>query len=114
MSKGDSVTVVVDLGNETQEHVFIAEKNGREFEITIKQGALIVTEQTMRGGRVVRTARFMASRVVSCIEEPIEEEETVAIGVSEPTRLPMMAEGGLVGPGTLDYLPVTRTDAEGG
>lgn len=98
MSKGDSVTVVVDLGGVTQEHQFVATKNGREFEVTIKQGSLIVTEQTMRGGRVVRTARFMASRVVSCIEEPIEEEETVTIGVEEPTRLPMMDGPGLVAP----------------
>lgn len=93
MSRGDSVTVVVDLGNgASAEHQFVADKNGRKFEVVIKTGQLIVQELTMRGEHVVRTARFMAARVISCIEEPIEEDEHV----SEPTRLgPMFADSGI-------------------
>jgi hypothetical protein len=47
----------------------IATRAGRRVEISQGRGVIEVTEVT-RGGTPVRTARFMASRVITLVEHP--------------------------------------------
>ena len=67
--KGDSVEIVVEAGSETRTYSIEATRAGRRVEVTHGRGLVEVTEVT-RGGTPVRTARFMASRVVSLVEHP--------------------------------------------
>jgi len=70
--KGDRVEVVVDVGEGVQRFDILATKAGRRVEITNSRGSVEVTEVT-RSGRAVRTARFMAARVVAVVEHPAED-----------------------------------------
>jgi hypothetical protein len=72
--KGDRVEVVVDVGDGVQRFDIRATRAGRRIEITNSRGAVEVTEVT-RSGRAVRTARFMAARVVAVVEHPAEDAE---------------------------------------
>jgi hypothetical protein len=72
--KGDRVEVVVDVGGGVQRFDILATKAGRRVEITNSRGSVEVTEVT-RSGRAVRTARFMAARVVAVVEHPAEDAE---------------------------------------
>lgn len=72
--KGDRVEVVVDVGEGVQRFDILATKAGRRVEITNSRGSVEVTEVT-RSGRAVRTARFMAARVVAVVEHPAEDAE---------------------------------------
>jgi len=72
--KGDRVEVVVDVGEGVQRFDILATKAGRRVEITNSRGSVEVTEVT-RSGRAVRTARFMAARVVAVVEHPAEDSE---------------------------------------
>jgi hypothetical protein len=67
--KGDRVEVVVDAGDTTRQYEIAATRAGRRVDTTIRRGVVEVTEGT-RGGTPVRTARFMASRVLALIEHP--------------------------------------------
>jgi len=68
--KGDRVEIVVDAGNGTvRTYEVEATRAGRRVEVTHGRGLVEVTEIT-RGGTPVRTARFMASRVVALVEHP--------------------------------------------
>ena len=67
--RGDRVEVVVDTGQGVQRFDIVATKNGRRLEVTTARGVVEVTEVT-RGGTPVRTARFMASRVLALVEHP--------------------------------------------
>lgn len=67
--KGDRVEIVVDTGNGSREYEVVATRAGRRVEITIGRGVVQVSEVT-RSGTVMRTARFMASRVLSVVEHP--------------------------------------------
>jgi hypothetical protein len=67
--KGDWVEIVVDTGGETRTYEVKAAKAGRRVEVVVRRGLVEVSELT-RGGTVVRTARFMASRVVAVVEHP--------------------------------------------
>ena len=69
--KGDRVEVVVDVGDGVQRFDIVASKAGRRVEITSGRATVEVTEVT-RTGRAVRTARFMAARVVAVVEHPID------------------------------------------
>lgn len=70
--KGDRVEVVVDAGNGTvRTYEVVATRAGRRVEVTHGRGLVEVTETT-RGGTAVRTARFMASRVVALVEHPAQ------------------------------------------
>ena len=70
--KGDRIEVVVDTGGGgVQRYEVEATKSGRRVEVSTARGIVEVTEVT-RTGQVVRTARFMASRVVAVVESPAE------------------------------------------
>jgi hypothetical protein len=69
--KGDRVEVVIDsgAGEVTRTYEVTATRAGRRVEITNRRGIVEVSEVT-RTGTPVRTARFMASRVVALVEHP--------------------------------------------
>ena len=70
--KGDRVEVVVDVGNGVRSFDVVATREGRRLDVSIARGTVEVAELT-RGGQVVRSARFMASRVVAVVEFPAAE-----------------------------------------
>jgi len=72
--KGDRVEVVVDVGDGTRTFEIVASKAGRRVETTTGRGVVEVSEVT-RTGQPVRTARFMATRVVAMIEHPLDGDE---------------------------------------
>lgn len=67
--KGDRVEIVIDAGGVTKTYEVAATRAGRRVEVVNRRGLVEVTEVT-RGGAAVRTARFMASRVVALVEHP--------------------------------------------
>lgn len=67
--KGDRVEVVIDAGDGTRTYQIFATRAGRRLEVTQGRGIVEVAELT-RSGTPVRTARFMASRVVALVEHP--------------------------------------------
>jgi hypothetical protein len=67
--KGDRVEIVIDAGGTTRTYEVTATRAGRRVEITQGRGVIEVTELT-RGATPVRTARFMATRVLALIEHP--------------------------------------------
>ena len=69
--KGDRVEIVVDSGDGTKTYEINATKAGRRVDIANRRGIIEVSEVT-RTGTPVRTARFMASRVVALVEYPAE------------------------------------------
>ena len=73
--RGDRVEVVVDTGSgSVREYDIVATKAGRRVEVATIRGQVEVSEVT-RSGRTVRTARFMASRVVALVEHPAADEQ---------------------------------------
>ena len=73
--KGDRVEVVVELGGgETRTYDIAATRAGRRVETTTGRGVVEVAEVT-RTGEVVRTARFMQSRVIAVVEHPADDGE---------------------------------------
>lgn len=72
--KGDRVEVVVDVGDGTRTFEIVARRAGRRVETATVRGVVEVTEVT-RNGQPVRTARFMASRVVAVVEHPVEDAD---------------------------------------
>jgi hypothetical protein len=67
--RGDRVEVTVDIGAGVKVYEVVATRAGRRVEITTGRTIVEVAEAT-RGGTPVRTARFMASRVVALVEHP--------------------------------------------
>jgi hypothetical protein len=68
--KGDRVEIVIDAGGgNTKSYEVAATRAGRRVDVVTRRGVVEVTEVT-RGGSVVRTARFMASRVLALVEHP--------------------------------------------
>jgi hypothetical protein len=67
--KGDRVEIVIDAGDEVRTYDVVATRNGRRVEISTGRGVVEVAEVT-RGGTPVRTARFMANRVLALVEHP--------------------------------------------
>jgi hypothetical protein len=67
--KGDRVEIVVDAGDITKTYDVQATRAGRRVEIVNRRGLVEVSELT-RSGTPVRTARFMASRVIALVEHP--------------------------------------------
>src|ERR1700731_4144745 len=67
--KGDKVEIVVDAGDVTKTYEVAATRAGRRVEVVNRRGMVEVSELT-RGGAPVRTARFMASRVIALVEHP--------------------------------------------
>lgn len=71
--KGDRVEIVVDVGDGTRAYQVSATRAGRRVEIANRRGVVEVTEVT-RTGTPVRTARFMASRIISLVEYPAGDQ----------------------------------------
>ena len=71
--RGDRVEIVVDVGYGTKTYEIEATKAGRRVEVTNARGTVEVAEVT-RTGVIVRSGRFMATRVVAVIEHPAEDE----------------------------------------
>jgi len=71
--KGDRVEAVVDTGQGVQTFDIVATKNGRRIEVVTTRGVVEVREVT-RSGNPVRTARFMASRLIALVEHPAADE----------------------------------------
>lgn len=67
--RGDRVEIVVDTGDGSRSFAVTATKAGRRVEITTSRQVIEVTEVT-RTGVPVRTARFLASRVIALVEHP--------------------------------------------
>ena len=67
--KGDRIEVVIDAGGTTRTYEIEATRAGRRVEVTHGRGVVEVIEST-RGGTPVRTARFMAGRVLALVEHP--------------------------------------------
>jgi hypothetical protein len=67
--KGDRVEIVIDTGGSTKTYEVAATRAGRRVEVVTRRGVVEVNEVT-RSGVVVRTARFMASRVLALVEHP--------------------------------------------
>ncbi len=71
--KGDRVEAVVDTGQGVQTFDIVATKAGRRIEVVTTRGVVEVREVT-RSGNPVRTARFMATRLVALVEHPAADE----------------------------------------
>lgn len=80
--RGDRVEIVVDAGNEIRTYDIVASRNGRRVEIDTGRGIVTVTEVT-RSGTPVRTARFMANRILALVEHPAADAN-IAEEVIEP------------------------------
>jgi hypothetical protein len=76
--RGDRVEVLVDVGEGVRSFEVVATKDGRRVEIATVRGNVRVSEVT-RTGQEVRTAQFMASRVVAIVEHPAAEEHRPAV-----------------------------------
>ena len=63
----------MDVGDGTKVYDIVASKAGRRVEVTTVRGTVEVSEVT-RTGVIVRSGRFMASRVVAVIEYPAVDE----------------------------------------
>jgi hypothetical protein len=74
--KGDRVEIVVDAGEGTRTYEVSATRAGRRVEVSTGRGVVEVTEVT-RTGTAVRTARFMASRVIALVEHPVDTSQAV-------------------------------------
>lgn len=71
--------IVVDAGDGIRVYDIAATRAGRRVEVTTGRGLVEVSEVT-RGGTTVRSARFMASRVVALVEHPAGEAAAVGDG----------------------------------
>jgi hypothetical protein len=70
--KRDRVEIVVAADDGSRTYEIVATRAGRRVEITTGRGIVEVAEVT-RSGEPVRTARFMASRVIALVEHPASE-----------------------------------------
>lgn len=84
--KGDRVEIVIDAGEGTRTYEVTATRAGRRVDISHLRGVIEVSEMT-RTGTPVRTARFMASRVIALVEHPVTQAGPPPAGqVSQPPR----------------------------
>lgn len=71
MAKGDLIEVLVDAGGGTaKEYQVRASRAGRKVEAKVSRTTVEVNELT-RNNKVVRTARFLAPRVLAVVERPV-------------------------------------------
>jgi hypothetical protein len=70
--KGDRVEIGVAADDGSRTYEVVATRAGRRVEISTGRGIVEVAEVT-RTGEPVRTARFMASRVVALVEHPAND-----------------------------------------
>jgi hypothetical protein len=78
--RGDRVEIVVEAGDGVRVYDVSATRAGRRVEVSTGRGVVEVSEVT-RGGTAVRSARFMASRVVALVEHPAGEGDGPAPGL---------------------------------
>lgn len=71
--RGDRVEIVVALDDGSRTYEVTATRAGRRVDVATVRGIVEVTEVT-RSGQPVRTARFMANRVVALVEHPASED----------------------------------------
>ena len=71
--KGDRIEAVVDTGQGVQTFDIVARRAGRRLEVTTARGVVEVREVT-RTGQTVRSARFMATRLIALVEHPAADE----------------------------------------
>jgi hypothetical protein len=67
--KGDRVEIVIDAGEGVRTYQVTATRAGRRVDVATRRGIVEVSEVT-RNGTPVRTARFMASRILALVEYP--------------------------------------------
>src|SRR4051794_15180533 len=67
--KGDRGEGVIDAGGATRTYEVEGTRAGGRVDVRRGRGLVEVTETT-RGGTAVRTARFMAGRVLALVEHP--------------------------------------------
>lgn len=72
--KGDRVEIVIDVGGGTRVYDVTATRAGRRVEVATRRGLVEVSEVT-RTGTPVRTARFMATRIISLVEYPASDQK---------------------------------------
>ena len=65
--------MLIDVGDGVRTFEVEATKDGRRVEVATVRGNVRVSEVT-RSGQEVRTAQFMAARVVAIVEHPASEE----------------------------------------
>jgi hypothetical protein len=70
--KGDWVEIVIDAGDGARTYEVTARRAGRRVDIATRRNVIEVSEVT-RSGTPVRTARFMASRILALVEHPAGE-----------------------------------------
>jgi hypothetical protein len=70
--KGDRVEIVIAADDGSRTYEIAATRAGRRVETSTVRGVVEVVEVT-RTGEPVRTARFMASRVLALVEHPASE-----------------------------------------
>ncbi len=95
--KGDRVEVVIDAGNGVRTYEIAASRAGRRVEVSTGRAIVEVTEVT-RAGTPVRTARFMANRVLALVEHPAAE--------AAPRPGDLMPQHGAASKGTQEELPI--------
>ena len=74
--------VLIDVGGGVERFEIEATRAGRRVEVSNVRGTIEVTEVT-RSGTPVRTARFMATKVVAVVEHPARDGEAQANSRSE-------------------------------
>ncbi len=94
--KGDRVEVLVDVGSGVQRFDVVASRAGRRVEVSNVRGTVEVTEVT-RSGTPVRTARFMAAKVVAVVEHPAVDRDAERAGAGGRGRARAQIPGGDVG-----------------
>jgi hypothetical protein len=88
--RGDWVEIVVDAGDQTKTYQVAATRAGRRVEVVNRRGLVEVSELT-RGGTTVRTARFMASRVIALVEHPAPRSPGKAAAAPRAATAPRTA-----------------------
>jgi len=83
--RGDRVEIVIDAGGDVRTYEIEATRNGRRVDIETGRGIVTVSEVT-RSGTPVRTARFMASRILALVEHPAADQ-SIAGEVLEPRAI---------------------------
>src|SRR5436305_15275121 len=71
---GDRVEILVNVGDGVRGFDITATKAGRRVEVSTSRGTVEVSEVT-RTGNVVRSGRFMQTRVVAIVEHPAREDD---------------------------------------
>ena len=86
--RGDRVEIVIDAGGEVRTYEVVATRNGRRVEINTGRGIVEVMEVT-RSGTPVRTARFMANRILALVEHPATDPNIAQDVIEAPQIRPV-------------------------